>query len=174
MSKNKRLKMSLVAQENKIYDEYVEIDVKVGDKDYVIKLYPFFSPSKVKDMLNDVLEFYKLAKEQNLKIKDDEFEVILGYYIIKHFTDIQMTGSKKATVIYKEIKEAVNSRLFDELLKSIPKESIEYVYEKIFEMQDTLVKLESVYKNVIEEIKNLPLENRDILFPQVNSDKKNN
>lgn len=169
----KQLSMSLISQDNKKYNETVELPVDVSGEEYIIKIYPFFSPIKVNNMLNEIGEFLNNAKKENVKIKDEDFDYIIGYYIVKYFTDIKFTSSKKPNRIYKEIKEAMNSKLFDVILKSIPEESIEYVYEKIFEKQEMVAKIENklkMYKNILNE---LPLENRDILSPNDKKENKN-
>lgn len=162
----KQLSMSIIEKDNRKYNETVELPVDVSGTEYIINIYPFFKPEKVNAMLNELVEFFANARSEGVKLKDEDFDGLIGFYIVKHFTDIKITNSKKAKRIYQEYKTAINSKLFDVILKNIPEESMEYVYDKVFELQELNAKLENQIKRYKEALDELPLENRDILFPK--------
>jgi N-glycosylase/DNA lyase len=169
---SKQLSMQVIKEDVKKYDEFIELPVKAQGNEYIVKIYPFFKPEKVRDMLNEMIGFYRNCEKEKVNVKDEEFDDIVGYFIVKHFTNIKTTTSEKAKKIYEEFKVAINSQLFEVILKTLPEESIQYVYNKIFEIIELNAKLQNKIKKFQDEIKNLPLENKDILFS--NQDDENN
>jgi hypothetical protein len=80
---------------------------------------------------------------------------------------MKFTTSKKAKKIYDEFKLALNSDLFKVLMETYPKESITKVWNRIFEVSEASTRLEHKVKEAQENIKNLPIENRDV-FEKLN------
>ncbi len=158
----KQLNMSTVKESNKIYSETVDIELTVGNEEYIVKFLPFFSPITVNKMLLDIGEFLTKSQEEKLDVKDSEFDDILGYFIVKHFTNIKFSQSKKAKSIYSEYNEAKNSKLFDIILKSVPEESMKYVYEKIFERQEMVSKLQGQLELAQKKLKDYDFTNKEV------------
>jgi hypothetical protein len=164
---SKKLSVSQLKDEVSMYDEFVEIDVNVNGTDYVVKMYPYFKPEKVRDLVNELIEFFKASEKEKLDIPSIEEDDLIGYYIIKYFTDMKFTSSKKAKKIYEEFKLVLNSDLFKVLMETIPKKSFEKVIDRIFEVRDASMLLQDKFKAAQENIKNLNLENKDI-FEKLN------
>ncbi|MGG3892014.1 hypothetical protein [Metabacillus fastidiosus] len=160
-----QITMGMIKKDNQKYKEFVELPVPVGDKEYVVKIYPYFSPEKVRDLRNEYYQFLKTAEDEKVEIPEIERDDLIGYYVIKYFTDVKMTSSKKIKTIYAEFKEALNSPLFEVVLKGLPEESLLYVHEKIHEIKEIGARFENEIRKAQEEIQNLDLENRDVLFP---------
>lgn len=160
---SKKLTISHIKNDNKRYKESVSIDIDVNGEPHEIKIYPFFSPQKVADLRDDFYSFLSLAKKEKVEIEIAGSDII-GYYVIKHFTDVSMTTSKKADYIYKEIKEVLNSKVAEFILKQFPQESMSYLYDKIYEIAELDDKLSNEIKRVQKEIQELPLENREIIL----------
>lgn len=167
-----RLSISMIKDEVKMFDEYIDIPFTAQGKEVNVRLYPFFSPTAIRDMVNDLAEFFRNAKKEKVKYKDEEFDDIVGYFILRHFTDIKFTKSKKAKTLYDEFKIIVNSQVFKVLLETIPKESIKAVYDRIFEIIELSAEFENRIKEIQKQIQELPLENRDILFGKENNANK--
>lgn len=159
-----QLSMNLIKENNKQYKEFVEIPVNAQGQEYIVKIWPFFSPVKVAKLRDELIEFRQNVDKEKLIIEDKEWDDIIAYYIVREFTNIKMTQGKKAKTIYDEFKEAINSKLFEVILKSFPEESIMFVHEKIYELAEMNAKLENRIRQVQKEIKELPLENKDILL----------
>lgn len=159
---SKQLSMSTVKESNKIYYETVDIELTVGDEEYIVKFSPFFSPITVNEMFQDVGEFLTKSQEEKLDVQDSEFDDILGYFIVKHFTNIKFSQSKKAKAIYAEYNEAKNSKLFDIILKSVPEESMKYVYEKLFERQEMVTKLQTQMESVQKQLKDYNFGSKEV------------
>lgn len=160
---SEQFKVSQLQDEVSIYDEYVEIPVTAQGKEYTVKMYPYFKPEKIRDLVNELIEFFKAADKEKVEVKPIEEDDLVGYYIIKYFTDMVFTKSKKAKNIYAEFKLALNSQLFKVLMETYPKESIQQVYERIFAITEASTNFENKFKEMQEMIKNLPLENREVI-----------
>jgi hypothetical protein len=155
--------VSQLQDEVSIYDEYVEIPVVAQGKEYMVKMYPYFKPEKIRDLVNELIQFFQAAEKEKVVIQPIEEEDLIGYYIIKYFTDMKFTKSKKAKNIYSEFKLALNSQLFKVLMETYPQESIQQVYERIFNIGEAKEMFESKFQEAQEMIKDLPLENREVI-----------
>lgn len=143
-AKPKPLSMAAIIKSNTMYDQTVEFPVTVGDREFMIIVYPYFSNTKIRSMLEDVKDFVNQAKEENLNIDlEAEFTDIIGYFIVRHFTNIKMTTSKRAKAICEEYRQMLNSDIFKLIIKAIPEESLQKVYYAIYEMQELYKTLET-------------------------------
>lgn len=164
-----RLSISMIKDEVKMFDEYIDIPFTAQGKEVNVRLYPLFSPVTVRDIVNNLAEFLRNAKKENVKYDDKEFDDIVAYFILRHCTDIKFTKSKKAKTLYDEFKIVIKSKSIQTLLKFIPEESIKDVYDRIFEVIEVNAKIENRIKEIQKQIQELPLENRDILFGKENN-----
>lgn len=160
---NKQFSLSQLKEVNKIYDEFIEIPVTVGENEHIIKLYPIFKPEKIRDMVEDMIDFYKKANVENIDIKDSDETDIIGYFVVKHFTDAKTVVSDTAQPIYDEFKLLINSELYKAITSIIPHASMEKVYEYIGEVIKVSAELQKTLKKQQDEIKKLDLKNKDIL-----------
>lgn len=159
-------KKDLIAQlkdEVKAYDEKVELSVDVNGEEYSITIFPFFKPELVKECVDGISEFFLKANQEKLNVKAKDEDELIKYYIIKHFTNIKMTSSKKSKTIYNEFKTVSNSSIFKVLIKSFPDESIQKVYDELYDNIELNAQLENVMMKYKRQLKNLPLQNRNIL-----------
>jgi DNA uptake protein ComE-like DNA-binding protein len=168
---SEQFSVSQLQDEVSMYEEFVEIPVTAQGKEYIVKMYPFFKPEKVRDLVDEMIEFFKVADKEKVEVKPIEEDDLIGYFVIKYFTDMKFTKSKKAKSIYNEFKLALNSQLFKVLMETYPEESIKSVHERIYAVRDASLKFGDKIKEVQELVKNMPLENRDIL-EKLNLDNK--
>jgi hypothetical protein len=164
---SKRLSVSQLKDEVSMYDEFIEITVPIQGEEYTVKMFPYFKPEKVRDLVNELIEFFKASDKEKLEIPEIEEDDLIGYFIIKYFTDMKFTTSKKAKKIYEEFKLALNSDLFKVLMKTYPEESVKKVLDRIYEVRETDAKLKAKIEKAQDAIVNLPLENREI-FEKIN------
>lgn len=155
--------MNQLKDEVKAYDENVELSVDVNGQEYLVKIWPFFKPEKVKDCADDISLFFINANKEKLNVNPKEEDDIITYFIIKHFTDIKMTQGKKTKTIYNEFKVVSNSSLFKVLSQSFPKESKQKIFEELYDQIDRNAELEQVVLKYRKQLKNLPLQNREVL-----------
>jgi N-glycosylase/DNA lyase len=163
----KQFSVSQLKDEVSIYDEFVDIPVTVQGKEYIVKMFPYFKPEGIRDLVNEMIDFFKASETEKLIIPQIEEDDLVGYFIVKHFTDMKFTKSKKAKVIYNEFKLVLNSQLFKVLMETYPQESIKSVYDRIFSVIENNEQLKNKFKETQDVIKDLPLENREI-FEKLN------
>jgi N-glycosylase/DNA lyase len=163
----KQFSVSQLKDEVSIYDEFVDIPVTVQGKEYIVKMFPYFKPEGIRDLVNEMIDFFKASETEKLMIPQIEEDDLVGYFIVKHFTDMKFTKSKKAKVIYNEFKLVLNSQLFKVLMETYPQESIKSVYDRIFSVIENNEQLKNKFKETQDVIKGLPLENREI-FEKLN------
>ena len=164
----KQVSVNLLKKEVDIYNEHVDIPVNVPgmEDEFIIKLYPYFKPEKVRDVVKDLAQFYTKCKDEKIPYKDEEHDDLVGFFIVKHFTNLKMSKSNKAKKVYEDFKVVINTDIFKFLMDSIPEESIEKVYSYMYEVIESSSKLETLVRQKQQEIENLPLKSRDILFPE--------
>jgi hypothetical protein len=144
-----QLTMKEVKESNKIYNEVIELPVIVGNQERTVTFKPYFSNVAVKKLVDKIQEFYVNAKKENLEFDEDySDDDIIYYFIVRQFSDIKFTTSKKAKAIYEEFKEAINSDLFTVILKSIPEESYAKVYDRIKDITELGARLENQIKQL--------------------------
>jgi hypothetical protein len=127
----KQLTMKEVKKEVSLYDQFITLPVTVNEDVFKVKVYPCFSAEKVKKLVDDIYNFHVQAKKENLEIKEDQFDDIISYFIVRHFTDIKMSKGKKAKTLYEEFKLSINSEIFRWVLESVTEDSINKVYDRI-------------------------------------------
>ncbi|MBD8004546.1 hypothetical protein [Bacillus norwichensis] len=160
---SKQFSVAQLKDEIAIYDEFVEIPVTVQGKEYTVKMFPYFKPEKVRDLVKELQEFFQECQKVKFTVPKIEEEDLIGYFIIKHFTNMKFTKSKKVKTIYNEFKIALNSSLFKILMDSYPKESITSVYERIYSVLEASALLEDKIKETQKVIKDMSLENKELL-----------
>jgi subtilase family serine protease len=161
---SKQLTMKVVQEDVKKYKEQVEFTVNAQGDEFTVKFYPYFSPAKIKSLVENLIQFFQSANKEKLNVPDEEFDDLISYFIIRTFTNIKMTTSKKAEKIYEEFKVAINSELIGLILSSFPEESVLAVHKRIYDTIELSAKLENKLKAIKDEIKDLPLENKEVLF----------
>jgi hypothetical protein len=127
----KQLTMKEVKKEVSLYDQFITLPVTVDEDVFEVKVYPYFSAEKVKKLVDDIYNFHVQAKSEKLEIKEDEFDDIISYFIVRHFTDIKMSKGKKARTLYEEFKISKNSEIFRWVLESVTEDSINNVYDRM-------------------------------------------
>jgi hypothetical protein len=161
---SEKLSISQLKDEVSIYDEFIEIPVTMNEKEYAVRMYPYFKPEKIRDLVNELHDFLNVAKQEKLVIPPIEEDDLVGYFIVKYFTNLTATKSKKAKAIYNEFKIALNSKLFKVLIEAFPKDSIGEVYDRIYEvikadaeLKDKFSAMQNVYKNIVVNDETLKL-----------------
>jgi hypothetical protein len=165
---SEKLSVSQLKDEVSMYDEFAEFPIVISGKEYIVKMFPYFKPEKIRDLVNELFDFLKAADKEKVNIPPIEEDDLVGYFIVKYFTDMTFTKSKKAKVIYNEFKLTLNSKLFKVLMESYPKDSIQLVYDRIYGIIEADAQLKNRFSEMQEVMNNLQLENRDI-FEKLNT-----
>lgn len=160
-----QVSIDMIANENKVYDEHIDIPVTLNGQELNIKLFPFFRPQEVANLVDGMIEFYKSASTEKVNMPQHEESDFVMFNIVKHFTDLKFSKSKKAKKTYEEFKIAIDSKIFKLLAKSFPEDSILDVYERIQEIKEAKEKLQTKTNDLQKYVKDIPLKSRDLIYP---------
>ena len=64
----KQFSVSQLKDEVSIYDEFVDIPVTVQGKEYIVKMFPYFKPEGIRDLVNEMIDFFKASETEKLMI----------------------------------------------------------------------------------------------------------
>ncbi len=159
----KQVTVSMLKEENKAYDDFLEVPVDYDGKEHVIKVYPIFKPSKVKNLVDSLVDFYQNAHKEKVSIQVEEEDDIVAYFIVKYFTDVKFTSSKKAKTIYDEFQTVLNAKVFQYIFKLFPESSIIEVRERINEVMETMQRIQLLNKQIPETIAKIQLESKELI-----------
>ncbi|MEM4995019.1 hypothetical protein WKH56_20855 [Priestia sp. SB1] len=159
---SKQLSLKTIEKENEIYKEKINIPLTVDGQEFVIKLTPFFAPLKIKNAMKMFGEFCQEADKDKVEIKNEDVFDIINCFLIKEFTDIKF-GARKAKTILAEFKQLMNNQLYRELMEAFPPASLEEAHGYFNDMNALAAKVENMIKRTQEKVKNLPLDNPEIL-----------
>ncbi|MGD7047088.1 hypothetical protein FZC83_02395 [Rossellomorea marisflavi] len=165
---SKQLSIAVLEEEIKHYDEVFEVDfVGRNGESYVVKIHPYFKPEKVSATLREAGDFFNKAKEEKLVVPEFEQEDLIMFFIVKQFTNLKFTRSKKAKKVYSEFKIAINTPLFAEIVKAFPDESLEAVYKRMYEIQEKTQEFQEKYVKQAEEVfAEMKTKNKEIFAPK--------
>lgn len=145
---SRKLTIKAVKDDNKKYAEKKRIDF--AGTDYYINIYPYFSPTKIKDMYEDLADTMKKSKEMNIDIKDSYIQEFLLFFVIKHFSDLYTP--KKTKELIQFFIEFINTDYYQLIIKEYNQEEINKVISKLFEVYGTSSDIEKTTKNLKEQI----------------------
>lgn len=150
---------AMLKEEVSVYDEFVEFTWGSTE----LKLYPFFKPELVKNLVNEFYTFIALCEQEKVELKEDEKDDFLCYLMIKYFTSVKTTKGKKAKTIYDEFKLVINSKFYTEVMGLFPKESTDSVFRRKLEVEEMYAKLGEELMKAQEQYGELDLENRELI-----------
>ncbi|MGP7815538.1 hypothetical protein ACTXGU_00090 [Niallia sp. 01092] len=143
-----------IKEEVSVYDEMVSFEVELNNEEREIKFYPYFKPTKINKMIEELSRFFANAEKEKIHIPEEKHPEIVMYFIIRHFTDLKFGAAKKAKTIFQEFNIVINSSVFKILSESFPKSSVEEVFERINEVvanTDKLISMQSVVNTMSNE-----------------------
>lgn len=169
----KQVSVNMLKKEVEIYDKFVEIPVNVSDSNepFVIKLYPYFKPEKIRNCVKEMGLFFKNCEEEKVTFSKEEEDDLVIFFIIRHFTNLKMGSSEKAKKIYGDFRTVINSEIYRILVDSFPEESINKVHDFAFE---AIKNSEKINNKTIEHqklVKELQIKHKDVL-QQINTENK--
>ena len=143
-----------------------------SNEPFIIKLYPYFKPEKIKDCVNEMGLFFKKCEDEKITISKEEEDDIVIFFIIRHFTNLKMSSSEKAKRIYNDFKTVINSDVYRFLVETLPEESIIKVYDFAFEAIKNTEKINrktTEHQNLVEDFRE---KHKDILQQINNAENK--
>jgi hypothetical protein len=173
MAKQKStLTLGKINKEAKKYNETELFEFSNGE---TLKIFPLFRPSVVEVMLEEYGEKLQIFEEELGEKIDDKFSVYyLHFLCIKYFTDLQKYISDDPKEQLKNFHNIIDSFYFKEIVEeAFLKEEIVKVWDVATTLTATHSQIGNLDKLLKEKIDSLDLQNRDILFPQQDTENKN-
>ncbi|MGD6896089.1 hypothetical protein [Bacillus infantis] len=141
----------MLLEDNEIYDEFVEVTLTHQGEEHVIKVYPFISPVKVAEIVDQVQDFLQNAYKEKLIIQESPAD-LLAYFLVKNTTDVTFTRSKKVKSIYQEFKQLLHSKAFRLIVSTYPEATYTELNERVLQVNNFNSSLEA-YEQVSKKAK---------------------
>ncbi|AKO91908.1 hypothetical protein BEH_07210 [Priestia filamentosa] len=164
--KQQQFSVSMLKPEVDFYKQTRDVTATLPDgTELPITFTPFFSPESIRELLIEIGKFFEKAQEENLDVDSMSQEDIVNCFILKHYTDMKFTTSKKAKTLFNLFEILVNSKLYSDILDVIPEESILSVKEAIFKIYESSIEQEElITQKLMEAQANMPeLQNPELL-----------
>ena len=144
---SQKLNLQALKSNAKKYDKKEKVQL---NNDFHVYVYKHFAPSKVVDMLVELLTDYEESKKQKLGLESISRQDWLYFMIIKTFTDLNISPVLKNKIAtYLQIRD---SDIYPLLTFAFPKESYERVVKMMNSIDNQLGELKNFDQNKLQEI----------------------
>lgn len=140
---SKKLTLADINKEVKEYERKKRVELS---GDFHVFIYPLFSPSKIKELLQDVLMDGVKANEAGIDFESIDTAEWGLFNIIVHFADLGIPKEiKKKVQVFLSLRDSVH---FHEIINHFPEESIQKVTDALEVATQNLNKLINENNNV--------------------------
>lgn len=159
--KSTNLKLSQVKKE---YKETQEKEIHTFQNGSTLDFYPYFTDSKLDEMIHELSADFKHAEEKGIIISEKFQHDYILFMCIKTFTHLSKEIPAEFELKYQVMEQLVDTGYFKEIIEDafLP-EQIRKVWDKMTEIGSKYAFLESLTKKMQNEIQNLELKNKDVI-----------
>ncbi|ATO29026.1 hypothetical protein ACQGRJ_09630 [Bacillus atrophaeus] len=144
---SKKLNLALIEESVSKYDKKEKVQLT---NDVHVFIYPYFSPTRLTNMLTELISDPQKAEEKTIDFKSIN-PVQWGFFsLIKEFTDLGIPSDIKNKV--KWFVKLVDSEFFPMIISSFPEESMKKFGEATKMMQENLDKLSNMTSEEINDL----------------------
>ncbi|MCY8856517.1 hypothetical protein [Bacillus atrophaeus] len=144
---SKKLNLALIEESVSKYDKKEKVQLT---NDVHVFIYPYFSPTRLTNMLTELITDPQNAEEKTIDFKSIN-PVQWGFFsLIKEFTDLGIPSDIKNKV--KWFVKLVDSEFFPMIISSFPEESMKKFGEATKMMQENLDKLSNMNSAEINDL----------------------
>ncbi|MGY3839485.1 hypothetical protein ACWNPK_20485 [Bacillus atrophaeus] len=144
---SKKLNLALIEESVSKYDKKEKVQLT---NDVHVFIYPYFSPTRLTNMLTELITDPQNAEEKTIDFKSIN-PVQWGFFsLIKEFTDLGIPSDIKNKV--KWFVKLVDSEFFPMIISSFPEESMKKFGEATKMMQENLDKLSNMTSAEINDL----------------------
>ncbi|MEC5219921.1 hypothetical protein [Bacillus atrophaeus] len=147
---SKKLNLALIEESVSKYDKKEKVQLT---NDVHVFIYPYFSPTRLTNMLTELISDPQKAEEKNIDFKSINPVQWAFFSLIKEFTDLGIPDDIKNKV--KWYLKLIDSEFFPMIINSFPEESMTKFGEATKMLQENLDKLSNVS---LEEVNDLILK----------------
>ncbi|MEC2307608.1 hypothetical protein [Bacillus atrophaeus] len=144
---SKKLNLALIEESVSKYDKKEKVQLT---NDVHVFIYPYFSPTRLTNMLTELITDPQNAEEKSIDFKSIN-PVQWGFFsLIKEFTDLGIPSDIKNKV--KWFVKLVDSEFFPMIISSFPEESMKKFGEATKMVQENLDKLSNMTSEEINDL----------------------
>ncbi|MCY8958149.1 hypothetical protein [Bacillus atrophaeus] len=144
---SKKLNLALIEESVSKYDQKEKVQLT---NDVHVFIYPYFSPTRLTNMLTELISDPQKAEEKNIDFKSINPVQWAFFSLIKEFTDLGIPSDIKNKV--KWFVKLVDSEFFPMIISSFPEESMKKFGEATKMMQENLDKLSNMTSEEINDL----------------------
>ncbi|MCY8934328.1 hypothetical protein MOE21_17215 [Bacillus atrophaeus] len=153
---SKKLNLALIEESVSKYDKKEKVQLT---NDVHVFIYPYFSPTRLTNMLTELITDPQNAEEKTIDFKSINPVQWAFFSLIKEFTDLGIPSDIKNKV--KWFVKLVDSEFFPMIISSFPEESMKKFGEATKMMQENLDKLSNMTSEEINDLILKKVENLD-------------
>ncbi|MCI3196924.1 hypothetical protein P8891_11345 [Bacillus atrophaeus] len=144
---SKKLNLALIEESVSKYDKKEKVQLT---NDVHVFIYPYFSPTRLTNMLTELITDPQNAEEKTIDFKSINPVQWAFFSLIKEFTDLGIPSDIKNKV--KWFVKLVDSEFFPMIISSFPEESMKKFGEATKMMQENLDKLSNMTSEEINDL----------------------
>lgn len=160
------LRLSKANKETKKYDESIMHEFANGE---LLKVYPYFRPSTIEKLLEELQVRLKHIHEANAQLKEMELYHFVLFLCVKYFTalksDIEDKREKEDSArLIAQFRAFIDSTYYSELVNEVfvPSETAK-VWDKVVQFLAATQLFEELGEQLQHKVADLKLKNADIL-----------
>jgi hypothetical protein len=146
----KKLNLTTIKKGNSRYNNKLKIELP---NDTYLTITPFFKPQKISLMVEDLAFVITDAEELGVNFDDHHFIDLLNFFIIKHFTDINLPNDTKKLI--QGFIEIVNSEYYEPIMNAFPHDEIVQVYDKVLKSTEIAAQLENKIRDFQKQVERI-------------------
>lgn len=161
-SEGELLSLSKAKKISKKFDEIVTYELQDGS---IYRFYPYFSETLIEEMLMDYQILFNEAIEKGIELSDSLIYHLMNLIIIKHASPSLKEQFKDDFLFHVEALESLrNAGYYREIINhALVPEEVQKVRDAIVEKIAEGNVLDQMLRKVMDRMKTLELENRDII-----------
>jgi hypothetical protein len=128
---SKKLTLADIKNENKVYEQKKRIELS---DDFHVFIYPHFSPSKIAELIKEMITDQQRATEAGLNFDKINMGDWFLFNIIYKFADLGIPSEIKKKV--QAFTYIIDSKYFEQIINAFPEESIKKVNDAFLRFKE--------------------------------------
>lgn len=154
--KARKLPMRMVKADYDKYKEVVSIDFEEDGRVYSVKLYPYFEPIRINNLIKRLGEDMKEINEhKKLVFPDELIPLFVLYHILIEFSDFPTPKTDNIERKVSYFIKAINTKYFKDVVDHLIQDEVDKVWNNIMDtlaVHEKLKRAEDKFKNKIEKL----------------------
>lgn len=130
---SKKLTLTDIKNENKVYEQKKRIELS---DDFHVFIYPNFSPTKIREVIKEILTDPQRAKDAGLNFDDINMGDWFLFNVIYKFAELGIPSDIKKKV--QAFTYLIDSKYYEQIINAFPKDSIKKINESFLRFKENL------------------------------------